>query len=247
MITINLLPQDMRKRERTPLVVLLPILGGLICVLSAGAVAAYVHFVWLAEVTNQRTRQEQELAQKAPQLAYEKRLLAEEADYKKRVSTIEQIAAGRILMTKTIDELAELTVNGDDDHEEGHLIWVQEMKFSPPSASRGRRGRATAKSGGTLSIKGYALADEKPLQHLNFYHARWKNSLMFKLNYNELSDPTGAIEIFSDDVEPKKGWTMNLVAQLKDPAEARKLRRELEGKVAEAEKGKAGRNAGKGR
>ena len=44
MITINLLPQEYRKKERTPLVLLLPFLAGIVGVLSAVAVAAYVHF-----------------------------------------------------------------------------------------------------------------------------------------------------------------------------------------------------------
>ena len=50
MITINLLPQEYRKKERTPLVMLLPIFAGVACVFSAFAFAAYVHFVWRAEV-----------------------------------------------------------------------------------------------------------------------------------------------------------------------------------------------------
>lgn len=242
MITINLLPQDMRKRERTPMVLLLPILGGLICVLSAGAVAAYVHFVWLAEVVNARELQQAELAQKQPQLAYEKRLLAEESEFKKRGSTIEQIAAGRILMTKTIDEITEVTVAGDENKEEGYLVWVKEMKFSPATAARGRRGRGASKSGGTLSLKGYALADQKPLQHLNWYHEAFKDSPMFKFGFNDLTDPTGSIEVFQDDVEPKKGWTMNFVATLKDPAESKKLRSEAMKLMAEKEDKKPNRN-----
>ncbi len=232
MININLLPQDMKKRERTPLVLLLPILGGLICVLSAGSVAAYVHFVWLAEVTNARETQEQELAQKGPQLAYEKRLIAEKSVFKKRVSTIEQIAAGRILMTKTLDELAELTVAGDNDKNEGYLVWVKELKFTPPNTARRGRGQKAKKSGGTLSLKGLTLADQDPLQHYNLFHGAFKRSQMFALGYNEISDPMGSVETFQEDVEPKKGWTMDMLCELKDPAESLKARQKLMKEVA---------------
>ncbi|MFT7617990.1 MAG: nitrate reductase NapE component [Planctomycetota bacterium] len=234
MITINLLPQEMRKRERTPLILLLPLLGGLICVLSAGSLAAYVHFVWLAEVTNDRVSQEQELAQKGPRLTYETRLLAEESEFKKRVSTIEQIAAGRILMTQKIDELTELTVAGDDDDAEGYLVWVQEMKFTPPGAIRGRHAKGkTLKSGGQIKMNGFVLANEKPLQAYNRMHAALKNSNMFAVGYNDLSDPMGSLEVFQDDIEPRKGWTMDMVLELKDPAESKTLRQKIERELAE--------------
>ena len=224
MITLNLLPPELRKRERTPLAVLLPLLAGLICVLSAGAVAAYVHFVWLSEVVNEREQLVAELNQKKPRLKYEENLLAEESEYKKRADTIKNIASGRILMTQRLDQIAEITTAGDSKSQESYLVWVKEMKYSPASNRGRKRIKGAAKSGGQISLKGLTLADQDPLLHFNWFHGALKSSDMFKIGFDEISDPVGTIEMFSEEIEPRKGWTMDLALQMKDPIESKKLR-----------------------
>ena len=224
MITINLLPQEYRKRERTPLVILLPILGGLVCILSAGAVAAYVHFVWLAGIRNEREMLEQTLAQRQPQLRYEEALLAEEKEYKKRADTIRNIASSRILMTEKLDGFVDITVAGDSSLNDGYLIWLKELKTAPSRPVAARRGQAPQKSGGEITIKGYAVADRDPLQDYNRYHEAIKNSDYFRFGFNDLSDPAGKVHVFNDEKQPAKGWTIDLSLTLKDPADARKLR-----------------------
>ncbi len=232
MITINLLPKEYRKKERTPMALLLPILGGLVCVLSAASVAAYTHFVWLGEVENKRQSLEQELAQKQPRLRYEEALLTEEKEYKKRADTIKDIAAGRIVMTEKLDQLADITAAGVENADQGYLVWVKELKYTPPAATSRRGARGAAVSGGEIKLKGLALADQDPLVRLNYYHGALKNSDWFRYGFTEISDPVGNIEEFPE-LEPKKGWTMDLALQLNDPVEARKMREKARRMVAE--------------
>ncbi|MCB9833250.1 MAG: hypothetical protein H6807_12330 [Planctomycetes bacterium] len=233
MITINLLPKEYRKKEKTPIALLLPILGGLICVLSAASVAAYTHFVWLGEVQNRRQGLDQELAQKQPRLRYEESLLSEEKEYKKRADTIKDIAAGRIVMTEKLDQLADITVAGDETADQGYLVWIKELKYSPPSANAGKtKVKGAPAVGGEMSLKGLALADSDPLVRLNYYHAALKNSDWFRFGFTEISDPVGNIEEFPE-LEPKKGWTMDLDLQMTDPVESRKLRAAAMKMVAE--------------
>lgn len=235
MITINLLPQEYRKKERTPLVMLLPMFAGVACVFSAFAVAAYVHFVWRAEIENEKTAREQALSQRQPRLTYEKRLLAEEAEYKKRGDTITGIAEGRILWTKILDQFTDVTVAGEELPEDGYLIWLKELKTSPPKRASVRPGQKAAKSGGQITVKGYAVADRDALQTYNAWHAAMTNSVLYDVAFNSMSKPTGSIEQFNDEKLPNRGWTIDVTVDMKDPADARKREAELEKEFAEKE------------
>ena len=234
MITINLLPQEYRKKERTPMVILLPVLGGIATVLSAIAVAAYVHFVWLAEVTNDRQTLDQTMAQKKPLLAYEKNLLAEESEFKKRADTITSIASGRILATRILDEFVDVLVAGDDRGEEGWLVHLKDLSLTPAkagAASRRRKGRGAAKKGpkpgGELAFKGLALADRDVLAKFNYMHAFLQKSETYRLNYIDITDPKGRMEHFADDLRPRRAWTVDQKATLKDPSDVLAARKKI--------------------
>ncbi|MCA9322045.1 MAG: hypothetical protein KDB53_14985 [Planctomycetes bacterium] len=224
MITINLLPPEHRKKERTPLVLFLPILGGVACVLSAAALAIYVHFAWLAETVSHREQLEQTLASKQPLLRYETSLLAEEAEFKKRADTISSIASGRILLTRIVDEFADVVADGDTLGDDGYLIRLSSLTISPPKAAARRGKDAGPKSGGEVSINGWALADRDPLHEFNLFHERLQMSRTFVENYNEITDPDGRIDHFADEKIPSKGWTIKQTLSMKDPADSMKAR-----------------------
>ena len=196
---------------------------------SAFAFAAYVHFVWRAEVETEKSSKQQALAQRQPRLNYEKQLLAEEAEYKKRGDTITGIASGRILWTKLLDQFTDITVAGEDLAEDGYLIWLNDLKTSPPrGGGRARRGQKGPQSAGQISIKGFAIADRDPLEHYNAYHAALSNSKFADVSVISISKPTGSVEYFADDRKPAKAWTVDNVMDLKNPADARKREAELE-------------------
>ena len=241
MITINLLPQEYRKKERTPIVLFLPIIAGVATVLSAAAVAVYVHFVWFADTQNKREMLEQTLAQKQPMLKHEKRLLAEEAEFKKRADTIENIAKSRILMTRILDEFVDVVADGDTLGEDGYLIRLKSFATSPPNSRggrRGSRGKKGAKSGGEVKFDGWALADKDPLAAFNRYHERLQESRTFRENYIAITDPEGRIENFSDGKLPAKGWTIKQTLTLRDPAGALTERLERRQQMAEKDSGR---------
>ncbi|MEZ6197626.1 MAG: hypothetical protein R3F20_18180 [Planctomycetota bacterium] len=219
MITINLLPSEYRKAERTPLVVFLPLIAGLVCVLSAGAVAGYVRFSWLAEVRTEREGLDQTYNEKKPRLAYHDNLLKEESEYQKQAETIKGIASSRILMTKRLDELCNLIAEGDAGQHGGFVIWLKDLNVKPAREQRGRGKQKGPKSGGEISFKGFALADEAPLQEMNKFHQAIKNSEMFRDGYIGMTDPKGSVQVFGDDLTPSKGWSLEMAMQLKDPAE----------------------------
>jgi len=215
MIQINLLPPELKKRERTPLAVFLPFVACLATTLTVAAFAAWVHFDCLAEAVNEHAQNDSVLAQRQPQLKYEKSLLAEERDYKSRADTIRNIAGSRLLMTRRLDELFEIIESGKED---GHLIWLTSLKMAPaPENNRRIRGRKGPEVGGSLTLKGFALAESDPLHSYNIYHANIKQSRMFRLGYNDIGKPKGKVNIFTDGKLPSKGWSIGLTMTMAHP------------------------------
>ena len=214
MTTINLLPEDMRKKTGTPLKVLLPCLIGFGVILSAGALTAYVHFAGLSEARSEFQSAQDSLNQLAPTLKYEESLLREEAIYKKRADTITDIAKSRVLMTKRLDQVCGIINEGVESQD--YLIWLTELKTVPAKTQRVRRGAKGPKPGGSISLRGYALADFDPLQDYNAFHAAVKNSEMFQ-EFVSLENPQGQIKHFSDDLVPGKGWTVDLTMVMRHP------------------------------
>lgn len=226
MIQINLLPSEYRKAERTPLIVFLPLIAGLICVLSAGAVAGYVRFSWLAETRAERTSLDQTFREKKPQLVYHDNLLKEESEYQKQAKTITDIAGSRILMTRRLDELCNLIAEGDAGQHGGFLIWLQDLSVKPAKAKRSRGKKKGPKAGGSISFKGFALADHSPLQDMNKLHGAILKSEMYRDGYMGITDPGGSVQDFGDDLVPRKGWTVDMTLTMKDPAERLKEKEE---------------------
>jgi Tfp pilus assembly protein PilN len=226
MININLLPTEYRKAERTPLIVFLPLIAGLICVLSAGSLAGYVRFSWLAETRSQRVQLDQAYREKKPRLAYHENLLKEESEYKKQAETITNIASSRILMTRKLDELCNLVAEGDAGQHGGFSIWLKDLSVKPAREQRGRGRSKGPKSGGDIVFKGYALADHSPLQDMNKWHRAILNSEMYRDGYIGITDPRGSVQDFGDELVPKKGWSFEMTLAMKDPAERLKEKKE---------------------
>lgn len=229
MITINLLPEENRKRERTPIVVFLPVVLGLIAVLSAASFTAYFHFVRLSGAEGQKRAMQADLDQKTSNLKYETALLAEEGEYKSRAQTISDMAASRILVTKTLDDLWGTVASGDSNGD--YLVWLSEIKSTPPKSSAGQKS-AGPRLGGEIAMKGYTLADHDPLLDFNRFHAAVKASQLMKQS-TEISNPDGKVTAFNDDRTPRKGWTVDLTLTLLHPTELLKAAAKTPGQVAE--------------
>ena len=224
MMKINLLPNEYRKAERTPFIILLPILAGLVCVLSASAVAGYVKFSWLAETESERQELENQMRQKQPRLTYNANLLKEEAEYKKQAETISKIASSRILMTKKLDELCNLISEGDAGQHGGYLVWLEQLKTRAAKKTRRRKKLKGLQPAGTLDFSGYVLANNAPLQDFNRFHRAIKNSEMFREQFLNINDPKGSVNEFSDDMVPSKGWSFALSAEMKNPTDIKNLK-----------------------
>jgi hypothetical protein len=228
MIRINLLPQDYRKKSRTPMAVLLPSVGSMLLVLLLGFGWTWLHFAELAKVEGDRSELESQLQAKAPMLAYAAALKAEHADFENRRSTIKEIACSRVLWTKKLDELFDIATNDDDGSQ--YLIWLNSLEVRPPMAGYGR-GKSGA--GETVTLKGHCFAEKSPLQHYNVFHAAVRHSDFFR-DFATLDDPSGKAVEFDDKMKPASAWAMDLTLTMK--SREVKTGKEAGAKAAEAEK-----------
>src|SRR6185295_10805605 len=126
MIKVNLLPPEYRKVEGTPVARLVATIAGVFLVACAAGVWGYVHVAILAQVKDERTQKEEELASLKAQAERSQSLLKEFKEYQRRRETIEKIGSQRILWSKKLDELADLIHNKGDTKR--HLVWLGSIR-----------------------------------------------------------------------------------------------------------------------
>jgi len=149
-IHINLLPVEYRKAESTPIARFIAIVAGAVLVTSALVAYGYVHYSQLRGVREVRDATEAEFKNKKAQADISKNLQTEINAYEARRKAIQQVAGGRILHSRKLDELLDILHNGGD--REKYFVWLKSLSVKPPRARR--RGKAT--SGGTMSFAGFS-------------------------------------------------------------------------------------------
>ena len=149
MITINLLPQEFRRRDRTSPKVLAAVMGGVLLVTSSAGYLGYRWFGVLAEKEQEKTRLEENLRNLEQSAAYQEALVKEAAEYQKRSDTIQQISESRVLWTRKVDQLIDI-VNNDGDTER-HTVWFKNLTIRPGD------GKA---AGPALSLRAYSQTDQ---------------------------------------------------------------------------------------
>jgi Tfp pilus assembly protein PilN len=199
MIRINLLPPEYRRVDGTPVARLVATVACATLVTVAAGYWGWVHFGKLAEVRAERERQEEELANKKAQAERSQALLKEFNEYKRRRDTIEKVAAGRILWSKHVDELAD-TINNKGDTKR-HLVWLGSIRSGGPRQPG---------SAATLAIRGWSGRDYSRLAEFNA-----------DLKKNEevawVDPPAGNQVTFNGDAIPNTGFEFTFTLDLKKP------------------------------
>lgn len=213
-ITINLLPQEYRRKEMTPLAVLLPVLGCITLVCSLGAFWAWTHFGELEEATVRHKQLSDTWTERKPRLDYKEALADEEKEYTARSETIRNIAASRVPWTRKLDELTDVVVNDDDG--ERYLVWLTSMNIKETTgAASPARGRAAV--GDTVVLEGYCYSETNPLKNFNFFHEAVKQSQFFKSDFMSINNPAGQAVGMNDGLLPDRAWTVKMELQMNAP------------------------------
>ena len=209
MTRINLLPQEWRKKEMTPLATLIPVLAGITLVVGAGFFWGWLHFAELsgAEAARDEVRSIRETL--APSLQYAGKLEAEEGEYKSRQSTIESIRASRVPWTRKLDEFWDVLT--DDDGGKKYLVRIDNLTVRAPQSRK-----KDEIPGDEVVVKGICFNQDNPLKHFTIAHESICQSKFFRGEFEDINDPAGkAVDEDGDSLIPTRGWTMDLVMRMK--------------------------------
>lgn len=205
MIQINLLPAEHRSRERLSIKVWATLFAAVLVVCAAGGYFGHVYLDEFKAVEGQRMTREDKLRELKPLAAKYDKLVAESKEYRKRESTIQDIATSRALWTKLLDNFIDIVNN--EGNTERHNVWFENLAVS------GSRGR---KSGPTWQLK--ALSQSKSFtKQANFLDDVRQDPEFFG-DFIEINSPGGTV-VTDDQKEPPAAISFDLRLAMKAPAE----------------------------
>lgn len=150
MIHINLLPEEYRRRARTPIKITMAVAG----VIAANALLL-VWFSWLAlgvmaEIDSEREVLQTELDGLTPQVTFHKSLESERKSFAAREETLANITGSRINWTRKVDEL--VTVINSGGGGERHYVWLDDLNVVQNVEAR-------SKGAGSVRASGHSGSD----------------------------------------------------------------------------------------
>ncbi len=202
MITINLLPEDFRRRERTSVKVFGSILGAVIVVCCSLGYFGHVYFNELKTVEGERMSREETLKNLERWAKYDDQLVKEKREYKIRSDTIQKIANSRVLWTKVVDQFIDI-VNNEGDTER-HMAWFKNLSVRDTAGRSGPRMSLSALSQ-TKSFKKQA----------NFLDDIQKNPAFFK-DFAAITAPGGRV-VKEESRIPSEAVSFKLEMTMKHP------------------------------
>ena len=142
MIRINLLPEEYRRKSRTPVRLMLTVAG--VVSVNAGLLAwwGFLAFGIQAEIESERAVLQTESDGLAPQVTFHKALEGERLRFASRESALAAITKSRIGWTRKVDELIDVINDGGEGRR--HFVWLDDLNVS-------QRSDARAKSAGTVT------------------------------------------------------------------------------------------------
>jgi len=210
MIQINLLPEEYRRRARTPVKLLLTVSG-----FVAVAASLLAYWVWLAfgvaaEIETQRSVAQLELDGLTPQVNYHKSLDGEIKVYASQERTLSDITAQRVLWTRKVDELIDVVNSGDEGVR--HYIWFDDLSVTQKQDSRTNTYGDFKASGHSGSAKWDQVA--------NFLEDLADPELTaFIHDFHSPDWPEGQQSTKDDTLIPSEVWAFPLSMTLKSPDE----------------------------
>ena len=207
MIRINLLPEEFRRRNRTPLKLMLAVSAG---VAVNGVLLSW--YAWLAfgvsaEIESERSVLQTELDGLNPQVEYHKSLEGEQKRYAAREKTLGSITASRINWTRKIDELITIVNSGGEG--ERHFVWLDDLTVQQQANSR-------SNNAGSLKASGHSGSDNFA-KVANFLDDI-ENSTFIE-DFLQPAPPEGSQSLVDKELIPPVVWAFPLSLDLKTPEE----------------------------
>jgi Tfp pilus assembly protein PilN len=223
MIRVNLLPQEYRKAEGTPLKQFFATVGAVVLGVAVAGFWTYLYFGKLGTAKDELRDLEAAVASQKAGLERVKALDARLKELKTQYGKIDEIAKNRVVWSRKLDELWEIVVNPKAANR--YEVWLKGI--SCQTAPPGSKGAV----GGTVQFAGSSAG--APMYRLVDFHEDLSTSSFFK-DFQKITPPYGSREpLPGDDKEPKEGWTFDFqlsLMSLEDIAKARKAEVEETGK-----------------
>ena len=210
MIRINLLPEEYRKKTRTPIKMLVGM--GLVVALNAGLASwwGWTVFGVRAKIESERSTLQLEMDGLTPQVTYYHSLETESKQYKTREKTLASITSSRISWTRKLDELIDVSNAGGDGTR--HLVWLDDLTVTQTTDPNG-------KNFGSVRANGHS-GSEKFAQVANFLEDLEISA--FIDDFEKPSPPEGTQTLIDETLVPPVAWAFPLALSLKGPEERTK-------------------------
>lgn len=205
MVSINLLPEEFRRRERTPLRIFVASLAAAVVVAGFAGTLAWLHFGTLASLENTIARLEDDRVALEPLVKHHDALNGEISEHEKWRQTIREVRSSRIAWSPKLDQFMDLLTQAGDQGR--YLIWFTDLTINQ-AESRG--------TGGTFVAKGVSGSDD--VAKVASFLGDLRRS-EFISDFSAISPPEGKVTESAGDLLPKAVWEFPLTLAIaqRDP------------------------------
>ena len=207
-VSINLLPEEFRRRERTPLRIFAASVAAAVVVAAAGATLAYLHWGKLSSLEDTIARLEDDRVALEPLIKHHDALNGEISEHEKWRQTIREVRTSRVPWSAKLDQFMDLLTQAGDQGR--YLIWFNDLAITQ-AESRG--------SGGSFIAKGVSGSDD--VAKVASFLSDLRRS-EFISDFSAISPPEGKVTESGGDLVPKAVWEFPLTLTLaqRDPKKA---------------------------
>jgi len=223
MIRINLLPEEYRKKARTPIKLVLGMAGAVLLNACLATWWGWTIFVEQAAVDSEKADLQMEMDGLSPQVTHHQSLETEKKQYQSREQTLASITSSRVSWTRKLDELIDVVNRGGDGQR--HLVWFGNLQIAQTTDPKG-------KAAGSLKASANSGSD-KYAQIANFLEDL--ETSPFISDFLPPAAPEGSQAMVDETLVPSVAWSFPLSVTLK-PAEERGAKDGKDGKDAKGGK-----------
>lgn len=217
MIRINLLPEEYRRKAKTPLKIMAAVAGAVAVNASLLAWWCWLYFGVAAEVETERSVLQVELDGLVPLVQYHDALQSEIKFHSAREETLSQVTKERVLWTKVLDELIDIVHVGGEGVR--HYIWFDDLTVKQEEG-RPTSGRSRAPSSyGSLKASGHSGSDAWNQVAAFLEDFEDPRLSTFPLTFLRPSPPEGSLNDSDDGLVPAVNWSFPLSLDLRSPEE----------------------------
>ena len=204
MIHINLLPKELQRAAKTPVLLFVTVIAGVAVTAILACAYAYL-WIDVGVVKDRVSRKQYEVRTLQANADQLDALESDIDDYREREKAIIAIKTNRILWSKKLEELIQLTPN---------YIWIVRCEMNELDMAEQKKSKKGLATGGSLELMCYSVGSD--VQRMTAYRERLKGADEFYLRFLDESIKPG--NFFSDFINiSRPEWTFVVLDDYKEP------------------------------